>query len=408
MKKKNKKLGRLKKALLTVVIVAASVCIITAVTNTVLFKLNMNKARSFKQVEYNSQLTPQKDEDGYISFTTNEEFRVIQLTDVHIGGGFLSYKKDLMAMNAVAAMIDAQKPDLVVVTGDITYATPQAGSFNNRFGAELFAQLMESLGVYWTLTLGNHDSEVYSYYSRESVADIYTDEKYTHCLFEKGDEQVDGMGNSVITVCNPQGIITQALITLDSHSYTDEDPLGVKWIYDNIHPNQVSWYEQTVKQLTARNVSKGSDSAEPVSSLLFFHIPLVEYRDAYNEYLANGSKDTENVKHLSGNIGEKEPYVYCGAGEDGLFEALSGTKAIFCGHDHLNNAIMEYKGVRLCYGMSVDYLAYIGISKKGDQRGCTLISSDLQGQVYIESSNYYDDMYKPEYEKEEVSLTAAQ
>ena len=35
-----------------------------------------------------------------------------------------------MALNAVAAMVTAEKPDLVIVTGDIAYPVPfQAGTF---------------------------------------------------------------------------------------------------------------------------------------------------------------------------------------------------------------------------------------------------------------------------------------
>lgn len=53
---------------------------------------------------------------------------------------------------------------------------------------------------------------------------------------------------------------------------------------------------------------------------------------------------------------------------------LNSTKAFFCGHDHYNNMSLEYKGIRLTYGMSIDYLAMPGISKDTKQRGGTLIT----------------------------------
>ena len=73
---------------------------------------------------------------------------------------------------------------------------------------------------------------------------------------------------------------------------------------------------------------------------MFMHIPLTELKDAWFEYADNGYKDTENVKLLYGVAGEKDDIVYCGVGEDRLFETmleLDSTKGVFFGHDHKNN-----------------------------------------------------------------------
>ena len=65
-----------------------------------------------------NSIAPEKDADGVWTFTTDKDFRVMQLTDVHIGGGWMCTSKDTMALNAVAAMVTAEKPDLVIM--DIT------------------------------------------------------------------------------------------------------------------------------------------------------------------------------------------------------------------------------------------------------------------------------------------------
>ena len=123
---------------------------------------NYEKAESFEKVYYENQLIPELDEDGCWTFTTDRDFKVVQLTDIHIGGGLFSLKKDAKAMNAVAAMITAEKPDLVVLTGDMVYPVPfQAGTFNNEISTKLLITLMEKLGVYYTVCFGNHDSEAY-------------------------------------------------------------------------------------------------------------------------------------------------------------------------------------------------------------------------------------------------------
>ncbi len=53
---------------------------------------------------------------------------------------------------------------------------------------------------------------------------------------------------------------------------------------------------------------------------------------------------------------------------------LKSTTGTFCGHDHYNNMSLEYKGIRLTYGMSIDYLAMPGIEYDNKQRGAELIT----------------------------------
>ncbi len=410
-----KKKSRGKKALkvlcviLAVIIAAAGVCAaVSAVGN----KANIEKIASFEPTEKADRLVPEKDEDGNWTFTTDREFKVLQLTDVHIGGGFMSLKKDSMALNAVAAMVKAEEPDLVIVTGDVSYPVPfQAGTFNNLSSAKVFAALMEQLGVYWTLGFGNHDTEAYSYHNRKEISDFYGREDFTYCLFQSGPEDVDGYGNQIINVKNSDGIVTQSLFVFDSHSYIDGDILGIMWKYDNIHENQVQWYEESLNKINAKNAEiakeKNLDISETVKSAAFFHIPLTEQKDAWYEYADNGFADTENVKYHYGIAGEGKKVVYSGVGEDGLFEKmleLGSTKAVFCGHDHYNNFSIEYKGIRLTYGMSVDYLAYPGIYKEGSQRGCTVITFSPDGSFDCRAESYYQDKYASVYEKEQVAM----
>ena len=410
---KAKKKGKLAlKFLAGILVVIIALVGIAAVANTAGNKGNIEKIAAFESAAKENQLVPEKDEKGNWTFTTDEDFKVIQLTDVHIGGGFMSLKKDAMALNAVAAMIKAEQPDLVIATGDVSYPVPfQAGTFNNLSSAKVFAALMEQLGVYWTLGFGNHDTEAYSYYSREEISEFYSSEDFKYCLYTPGPEDIDGYGNQIINVKNSEGIITQSFYVFDSHSYTDGDFLGIFWKYDNIHENQVQWYKDNViaydEQNNALLKEMGKKENSDIKSAAFFHIPLTEQRDAWYEYREAGFQDTENVKFHYGIAGEGGNVVFCGMHEDSLFETmleLGSTKAIFCGHDHYNNFSIEYKGIRFTYGMSVDYLAYPGIYKIGSQRGCTVITSSPDGTLDIKAENYYQDKYQSVYDKETVEM----
>ena len=420
MKKLFKKKNR-KRVFFSFASVIIAIAIIITAANTLMVQHLIKKGNSYEGLEYENQLVPKKDENGYWYFTTDDEFKVMHVTDIHIGGGFLTKTVDEKALNALAVMITREKPDIVIATGDIAFPVPySAGTFNNQSGAFAFANLMESLGVYWSVTFGNHDAEAYSYFDREAMAEFYSNEEFEHCLFQAGPQDVDGYGNHVIEVKNSKGIITQALVLIDSQAYVGDNIIeSIKGTYDNIHPNQVEWYEAEIKRMNAENsavikalqgdINGGLyEQYAPVKSLAFFHIPLVEMDDAWNEFKENGYKDTKNFKYTEGIIAETGRQVCCGYGEDDLFEKmleLGSTKAMFNGHDHVNSTTFEYKGIVFSYGYSIDYFAYSGIDKVGSQRGCTMITCKPDASFTIEKHNYYSDRYNLEgFTREEVTM----
>ena len=403
------------------------------------------RAASYTAVDYNSdsgeQLIPER-EDGYWTFTTDRPFKVMQLTDIHIGGGTLSMSRDMKSLNAVASMIQKEKPDLVVITGDMAFPVPHASlTTNNAIAPEILMTLLDKLGVYYTVTFGNHDTENYGAYDREEIATkVYNPEKHPKLLFQsnlnmpeaKKDTNyelntkpgvVDGCGNHVIRVKNTEGKITNAFFMIDSNAYTADDPTGLSWDYDVIHPDQVDWYKS---ELTKINEVNGNNSC---TSMTFFHIPIAEYQAAWNKALGKpvdpaltnqfGAADAEAIR-ISGGLHEANQKSWHGNGSDGLFEAMNNDfkenkdKAIFCGHDHINNGVVKYGDVQLVYGMSVDYLAYPDLNFKGSQRGCTMITIDngatAGNKISVQLNNYYEldangnEKYPSEHRKEKVKM----
>ena len=143
---RRKKTWKIIAIILIVIILAIGILVLTSVIGD---SANTKMAKSFDKVINNDLLTPLKDNQGNWTFTTDRDFKIMQLTDIHIGGGFLSLQKDSWALNAVASMISYEKPDLVIVTGDMVYPVPfQAGTFNNLASTKVFASLMDKLGVY--------------------------------------------------------------------------------------------------------------------------------------------------------------------------------------------------------------------------------------------------------------------
>lgn len=364
-------------------------------TTVIGYYLNLDIAKTYEPVKYEKQLKPIL-VDGIYTFITDEEFKIMQLTDIHIGGGFLTVQKDRWALSAMSTMISVEKPDLVIFTGDLAQPLGfQTGSFNNLNQMKMVAEMMESLEVYWTFVFGNHEDAKPCIYTKEELVESIMSSGYKYCLFQEGEVGLSGKGNHYINIKNTQGLITQTLIMLDSHGYREDGG------YDNIKPDQVDWYTRVINKISSENLAKHqslglpSEDYKKPNSLLFFHIPLKEYEDAWLSYVDNGN--TENTKLIYGTAnGPRKPVNY-GAGEDNVFDTvvtLGSTDGIFCGHDHLNNFQIEHHGVRLSYSYSIDYVAFVGIHKQGAQRGCTLIYSNPDGTWHSELSNYYQTKYK--------------
>ena len=337
------------------------------------YTVNYNSLDDVKPV--GSRYAPVYENGAYtFRIDADEGFRILQITDVHIGGGAFSIGKDAKALDAVEKLIRAAKPDLVAVTGDIAYPFPiQSGSFNNLRESAMFAKLMEKLEVYYTISFGNHDTESYSFYDRNDLYEFYSEEKY--CVIDRA-ENADGINYAVNIVDDESDRIVQTLYMMDTHAYV-KDGNGLFDRYDGLHENQIEWYRGEVARMNALNAAYGVPQ-----SLLFIHIPFVEYETAWQEYRAAGSKDTENVTYYYGEAREPDENVCHSMHDDEMFETileLGSTQGVFAGHDHLNYFSVEYKGVRLTYGMSIDYLAYIGIGKEHTQRGATIIDLDGEG-----------------------------
>lgn len=318
-------------------------------------------------VEVNKHdITYNNDTGVYTIKTNSEDFKILQLTDIHLGGSSFSISKDKKALYSIYELINYTKPDLVIVTGDLVFPVGiMSMSFNNNTPIMQFAAFMRNIGVPWVFAYGNHDTETYAkltYGEVEHLLKSLSFKNSKNLLYPYTEPPITGRNNQIIELRNQNNELIQALFIMDSNSYTGE---GLNE-YDYIHDDQVMWYEEKIKEL---NEQEG----KTISSMIFFHIPIEEYKEAYNLY-KNGS---DEVIYHFGKIGEPKEALCTSNYSSKLFETaldLKSTKAMFCGHDHYNNISLTYKGIRLTYGLSIDYLAYPGIENQKEQRGGTLIT----------------------------------
>ena len=369
---------------------------------------------SFEPVDYSGidRVEPVMDPDaGYYTFTTDRDLKIMVFTDMHIGAGIMSVKEDRKAVREISQMLRQEKPDLVILDGDNTFAVPGpiyngGGTLNNRMAGRDVVELFEHMGVYFTTVFGNHDTEVFGYTNRTRLAEMYRNEKFKYCIFEPDyidKEHLPSVSNQIILVKNTKGEISKCLLMIDSNAYVDDSIRAViNWEYDVIRDGEVDWAVGNIMRLGGPK------------TVAFFHIPTSEYRMAYEELEANGFKDTENTKYISGVWDEKvDPDTHSRIWHGGIantdvplpeldkfFEKLGPDgmhvlEACYCGHDHVNNAAVNYRGVDLCYCYSIDNLAYEGLAHSGLQRGATIITISPDGKRTTEYKNAYNDYGLP-------------
>ena len=317
------------------------------------------------------------DATGVYTVTKPEgDFKILQLTDIHLGGGVLSYDKDLKALEAVYALLEATRPDLVVVTGDMCFPVGFSSfSFNNTAPVQQFAAFMRNTGIPWAFTYGNHDTESYAASSSSTLDALYQSLSWKTSrtlLYPYIQPEITGRNNQEIERREQDGSLDYALFLIDSNAYTGE---GLNK-YDYIHDDQVAWYRSEVLRLN-------TEAGHTIPSLIFFHVPLQQYKTAYELYEQGSSEVTWFFGENNEQMMDK---VCCSQYPSAIFDTaneLGSTKGFFCGHDHYNNMSLEYQGIRLTYGMSIDYLAMPGIARDTAQRGATLIVLDAEGGMNI-------------------------
>lgn len=293
------------------------------------------------------------------------DFKILQLSDIHFVGANMYKSLDLKALQAVYTMVNDVRPDLIIYTGDIIFPTLFFGSNNNIKAAQILSMFFEKMQVPFAYEFGNHDTEHYATGNAHIINAIFQDNPY--CV-AKEDEAVtfkSGRLSQVIEVRNSDNTINQAIILLDSGDY--ENGTSMASGYGNFTEAQIYWYATKIERIM--RFDKLADFSN-VPSMCFFHIPLYEYQVAYTLY-ENGFTE---VDYLYGKNDEK---ISCPSKSSGIFQKmveLNSTKALFFGHDHMNNMALRYQGIEMYYGQSIDYRAYPTIKYKDQYRGGVIIN----------------------------------
>lgn len=323
-------------------------------------------ANSFKKVETRN-LNIEFDFSTNTYKIINEEntsFKILQLTDIHLGGSNASYYSDIKALDAMYALIKYAKPDLIILTGDMIFSSILSRNINNKGAAVALKIFMENVGIPWTIAFGNHDYEFYNTANHEEIKKIFSyDKNFLFSSYYYNNEIL--YSNQKIELYNYDGSSNMNLLIMDSNQLIDVDS----------SKDAINWYLNAIEN-------------QSVSSLLFLHMPFYEYELAWNLF----EEKNNDVEYL---FGEKRETI-CYENKSDLFNVIvnnKNTKGIFCGHDHLNDFSIKYKGIQLTYGKSIDYITYENIAQKNSQRGGTLIEIKKDSSFSVKSIPLSDVYY---------------
>lgn len=254
-----------------------------------------------------------------LKFGTDKTFKIVQFTDVH---WIYNDSRSDIAGERMNEVLDAEKPDFVIYTGDIIFGKPAKESLLKALEPVITRKIP------FSVTWGNHDDE--QGMSRKELFDLIKDIPNNLTSTVQG---ITGVTNFILPVKSADGKKESAVLyVFDSNSYSPIKKVvdGYGWIA----LDQIDWYTKTSKELTAKN------GGQPIPSLAFFHIPLPEYHEAVLDektYMVGTRKEVACAPKINTGLGAS------------MLQA-GDVMGVFVGHDHVNDYVVNWRGILLGYG----------------------------------------------------------
>ena len=214
------------------------------------------------------------------SFDEAGEFTILQMTDMHLDMG---RKRDETVLAQIAEQVDAVKPDLVAITGDMLDGHSTQLFRDKRASLKSIAALFEERAQYWAYVPGNNDGEVLG-----TAADIaaFLGKNYKFCIVGNA-ANITGETHYVIPIEN-NGTVVHQLVFMDSGM---RDPATKYKTYDCFKPDQADWLKAQL--------------ASGTKSTLFFHMNTPAFTQAISDVWDNipGNKIIDDVIEAAGCVG---------------------------------------------------------------------------------------------------------
>lgn len=286
---------------------------------------------NYKSSEYQPQL----------KFSAVGKLKILQVADLHFSTGVgkcrdpvpVSSAKNCQAdprtLKFIEKVLDLEKPDFVVMTGDQVFGDEAPDPETALFKA---VNPFVKRKIPFAITLGNHDDE--SVLSREEMMRLASSLPFS--LSAVGPETIDGFGNYPVTVLNSRGKAAAVFYFLDSHSRSKLPKTNPG--YDWFKESQIDWLEMQAMAI------KDTSQNDKLLSMAFFHIPITEYRNLEQPMVGSHKEGITASRYVTQMRNAFE---------------IAGVQVTSCGHDHANDfCLFDTQGrednkqslIWLCYG----------------------------------------------------------
>ncbi|KAJ3426049.1 hypothetical protein M0812_28496 [Anaeramoeba flamelloides] len=271
----------------------------------------------------------------FLKFNQDGEFKIAQFSDLHFGDQL----RDGVSKSIQRILLDIEKPDFVVLTGDIitgehchTVAQTKRAWYNT-------VKELVKRNIPWGIAFGNHE-----YHGIMTVKELmYLDQTYPLSQSEFGPEDIKGVSNYHLEIHTHDSTpdekeVAVVLYFLDSGDIWCEDVFG----YSCVHYNQIEWFKKVSSEFTKQYPNH--------LGIVLFHIPLPEGLEFWHTDISYGLKLQTNG---------------CPKYNTGLYQTMvenGNIKLVLNGHDHNNDYCTRSKhqapDLWLCNGRKTGYGGY--------------------------------------------------
>lgn len=292
------------------------------------------------------------DNNGVLRFNKDGKFKIMQISDTQD----IDVPREATIMFMEKAL-DAEKPDLVVFTGDQLAGGKIDTAEGVYAGIKAILQPVVDRGIPFTVVFGNHDNDDGCPVSRDEQFAYY--QTFPGCLAYDAVPEMYGTGTHNLPIYASEGSETKFnLWMIDSNDYD-----RVNGGYDYVHQDQIDWYEKTSKALEEKE-------GHLVPSIAFQHIIVPEVAELLVDSPFSGENAISKVINGENKLLMLKPGKASGillefpcpsntnSGEFVSWKERGDVIAASFGHDHINTFIGNVDGIDLVMCPGVTFQSY--------------------------------------------------
>lgn len=309
-------------------------------------------------------------ENEKLCFNPDGHFKIAQIADTQ---EIPDVSPDTIKL--IEAVLDREKPDLVVFTGDQVkgYSTYFRGKPEKvRSCIAQLIQPLEARKIPFAVTFGNHDDQC----GLNNLEQLEIYKESPMCVSDTV-PGLTGGGTDFLPVYDCKGDKTVfGIYLIDSQGNQGDG-------YAPVAQDEIEWYRQKRDELEKENGGK------VLPSILFQHIPLKEY---YNVLVRKTKKEKGFIRAFREHkgfffgldeklrnsdvefMGEVPASPYEQSGQFDAIHEKGDVFAVYAGHDHNNCFVRNYKGIDFGYTPGCGFNVY----GPGLNRGIRLLEFNEQ------------------------------